>query len=340
MVYLRRLLLTGLIVLLGTAVAIAAQNQKPLPLQETVPGMGANHRLILKDGTYQIVRKYEIVGSRVRYISVERGGDWEELPVDLVDWDATRKWERDHANEADDSSPAMKEAEELDKEEAAARADQTARMPEVSEGLELPDADGVFVLDTYQGLPELVELNPTPLDMNARDRHGLSTLNPLAASRAHLELEGAHARAHLHVNDPTLYLSLDTVDKGDTIVTHAFTVNTGGAKQLANGKHGAQSASSGFAIVHLDERRAVRFVPPVHLNPTGTVTPSEDIIPVKVETLPGKHWLKVTPEKKLLIGEYLLVEILSPTDINQEVWDFGVNPAAGDNPASLGPIQK
>ncbi len=46
-----------------------------------MPGTGTNHRLILKDGTYQIVRKYEIVGDRVRYISVERGGDWEELPA-------------------------------------------------------------------------------------------------------------------------------------------------------------------------------------------------------------------------------------------------------------------
>jgi len=73
--------------------------QKPLPLKPSIPGMGSNHRLILKDGTYQMVRKYEIVGDRVRYISVERGGDWEELPVDLVDWDATRKWEESHASQ-------------------------------------------------------------------------------------------------------------------------------------------------------------------------------------------------------------------------------------------------
>ncbi len=96
--------------------------------------MGKNHRLILKDGSYQMVRDYQIVGDRVRYLSQERG-DWEELPVDLVDWDATRKWEKEHADLAEeDTSPAMKEAEEIDKEEAEERNEQKARMPEVADG--------------------------------------------------------------------------------------------------------------------------------------------------------------------------------------------------------------
>jgi hypothetical protein len=72
----------------------------------------------------------------------------------------------------------------------------------------------------------------------------------------------------------------------------------------------------------------------------GKVTQSEDVIPTKVEVLPGKRWLKLTPEKHLLIGEYALVEILSASDINQSIWDFRVDPAMGDNPGSLGPIDK
>ena len=38
----------------------------------------------------------------------------------------------------------MKEAEEIDKEEAAERNEAKARMPEVAKGLELPDEDGVL----------------------------------------------------------------------------------------------------------------------------------------------------------------------------------------------------
>ena len=68
--------------------------------------------------------------------------------------------------------PAMKEAEEIDKEEAAERDEMKPRMPEVAKGLELPDEDGVFVLDTYQGTPELVELAPSDLGLNQKHERG------------------------------------------------------------------------------------------------------------------------------------------------------------------------
>jgi hypothetical protein len=316
------------------------EDRKPLPMPAGVPNTGANHRLILKDGSYQSVRQYEIVGDRVRYLSQDRG-EWEEMPSELVDWEATRKWERDHAAPQPDEepSPSMKEAEEIDKEEADLRADERARMPEVSKGLELPDQDGVFVLDTYQGTPELVELPPNDLNLNQKNKHGLSTLNPLAGQKASIELDGAHAKVHLHVNDPAIYLSLDQGDQ-PPLTTHAFTVQTGGAKEAANRKHGAQSPSSGFAIVRVDERKALRIVGAIHISANGKVTQSEDVIPATSEVLPGKHWLKLTPSQTLTVGEYALVEILSPTDINQQVWDFRVDPRLGDNPGSIGPILK
>ena len=332
--------LAALALSLAMASSCAAQTQTPLPLKPDQPVTITNHRLILKDGSYQVVRKYEIVGDRVRYISVERGGDWEELPVELVDWEATHKWERDHTSQpAEEVSPAMKEAEEIDKEESNERDELKARRPEVAQGLELPDEDGVFALDSFEGKPELVELLPVDLAMDAKSRHGLSTLNPLAV-KASLELEGAHAKIHLHVNAPAIYLALASSDEAETVLSHALTVETGGAKEVANRKHGAHSPSSGFAIVRAEERNTVRIVGAVHTSLTGKVTQDEDTVPAKVEVLPGKHWLKITPEKPLAAGEYALLEILSASEINQSGWDFRIDPQSDDNQGSLGPIYK
>ncbi len=234
----------------------------------------------------------------------------------------------------------MKESAYSDKEETAERDEEKARMPEVAKGLELPDEDGVFALDTFQGTPELVELVPVDLNVDAKNKHGLSTLNPLAGQKANLELEGQHAKVHLHVNDPAIYLSLNAQDDAEKVLSHAMTVNTGGAKEAANRKHGAHSPASGFAIVRVDERKAVRIVGAIHMSPGGTVTQSEDVIPAKVEVLAGKHWLRIQPQQTLTIGEYALVEILSASDMNESVWDFRVDPATGDNLGSIGPILK
>ena len=134
--------------------------------------------------------------------------------------------------------------------------------------------------------------------------------------------------------------SLDGQDEAEQVLSHAMTVETHGGKEVASPKHGARSPQSGFAIVKVDERKAVRIIGAIHVSPTGNVTQSEDVIPAKVEVLPGKHWIKLTPETPLAMGEYALVEILSPSDIIQSVWGFRVDPRMGDNPSALGPILK
>ena len=88
--------------------------------------MGHRTRLILKDGSYQIVMSYQVKGNIVSYVSAERG-ETEELPADLVDWDATHKWEREHTpvDEVDAGkvqAPAPAIDPELLKEEADRRA--------------------------------------------------------------------------------------------------------------------------------------------------------------------------------------------------------------------------
>src|ERR1700682_5800987 len=86
-------------------------------------------RLILKDGSYQLVAKYEVKSGRVHYLSAERN-EWEELPNSMVDWDATAKFEKDRA--AGEPAP---EAVQLDRELAAERQAEEAKSPEVAPGL-------------------------------------------------------------------------------------------------------------------------------------------------------------------------------------------------------------
>ena len=341
-----RLKLLALVLAIASSCAAQSQTQpQPLPFQPGQPVAAVNHRLILKDGSYQVVRRYEIVGDRVRYISVERAGDWEELPLELVDWEATRKWERDLATApVQEPTLTMKEAEDLDKEDAAEREEQRARRPEVAKGLALPDVGAVFALDTFEGAPKLVELVPVDLAVNGKFKLGLRTLNPLSGARASLELDGAHAKVHLHVGVPVLYLAHDTSDaerdSAETDISPAPAAKSGGANAAASRKHATHTPASGYALVRVEEREKKRILGAIHVSLTRSVTQDENVIPARSEVLPGKHWLKITPEKPLATGEYALIEIISASEISQSVWDFRVDPQSGDNEGSIGPIVK
>ena len=105
--------------------------------------MPRGKKLVLKDGTYQIIREYQREGERVRYYSLERG-DWEELPASMVDWEATAKAEA----EAEKTSSAM--IAKVHKQDEAARmdnvADIDASLP-VGDGAFLPSGEGMFVVE-------------------------------------------------------------------------------------------------------------------------------------------------------------------------------------------------
>ena len=49
----------------------------------------ANLKLYMKDGSYHIVREYQVQTDRVHFYSVERSG-WEDIPLDLVDLKRTQ----------------------------------------------------------------------------------------------------------------------------------------------------------------------------------------------------------------------------------------------------------
>ncbi len=291
-----------------------------------------NKRLILKDGSYQVVRKYEVRGNIVRYISAERGGEWEELPNDLVDWGATERYAREHApGSSAGSPPANEAAAEIDREEQQARTEEAARMPEVSRGLQLPDLDGVFALDTYRDKPELVEVTQSSGDVNRNLGHNIlrSTINPFASQKLSIRVDGAKSKVRLHVQDPVLFVSLDLPENPIPDST-AFPVDTHGAASRKTGPSGG-SPDSHYAIIRLDQRKDSRVIGSVNISLLGKVSQSENMIDASTEILPGKHWMRVVPKRPLDRGEYALIEILSPKEINLSVWDFAIDPIAPEN---------
>src|SRR5271165_6191981 len=151
-------------------------------------------RLILKDGSYQLVTSYEVKGDRVRYMSAERN-EWEELPSSLVDWPATEKYEKDRA------TSAIPEAKALDKETDAEREAEESHLPQVAPGLRLPEDSGVFLLDNFQGQPQIVELQQAESDINRNTKGNIfrGAINPVASAKQTIELEGEHAVIHAHV---------------------------------------------------------------------------------------------------------------------------------------------
>src|SRR5260370_910795 len=159
------------------------------------PDATAPHRihLILKDGNYQIVMSYKIVGNVVRYVSAERGGAEEEIPLSLVDLDATKRWEKQHAQPGpidpnNPQSPPPAIDPELLKEEAG----RAALTPEVAKDLRLPEEDSTLALDTYRGTPELVPLPQSDGDLNRNTGHNIlrAAINPLASSHQIVQLKG------------------------------------------------------------------------------------------------------------------------------------------------------
>src|ERR1017187_4059905 len=119
----------GLMVLAaGVAATGLAQPapRQPLPdVSKTANGAPPHRtRLILKDGSYQLVMSYTVKGKIVSYVSAERG-ETEELPANLVDWDATHKWEKEHSP-MDEVSGAQAPAPAIDPELLKEEADRKA----------------------------------------------------------------------------------------------------------------------------------------------------------------------------------------------------------------------
>jgi len=314
-------------------------------------------RLILKDGSYQIVSKWEVRGNRVRYYSVERY-DWEEIPNSLIDWAATEKY-----NSQVMKRPSISSADvaAVDAEEQAERAKGEARTPTVAPGIKLPDTGGVFLLDSYHNQPALVELVQNGGELNKQTGKNImrAIINPLpTGSRQSIELKGPRARVQTHNSFPNLYVDIDNSDSdsdsekannSDQGKNAAPAVGPNGIGSAPPQKPNNDSAKSGsttklnqpdrFKIVRLQAKKDSRLVSNVKISLLGKVSNEEDIIPTTAEPVNGGEWVKVIPSKPLVPGEYALVEMLGEKQINMYVWDFGYDPTAPANATAWKPQQ-
>lgn len=296
---------------------VQAPVAKPQPCPLGFPPEGT-HRLVMKDGGYQTFSKCEVAGERVRYLSAERY-EWEEVPKALVDWEATTKYEQ--TRQAGEPRESVRVAE---LEDEAARRAEAARSPAVAPGVRLPDASGVFLLDSFQGKPELVELSQNGGEISRERGKNIlrATLNPFAGSKQSIELKGVRAQVQVHVSRPAFYLNVEPAEAS------ASESGEGSAKEAT--AHAAPTLAGRYRIARLNRKKDSRVIGNLKVAFTGKLSQQQELVPSTAEIFSGA-WVKLAPLEPLPPGEYAVVEMLGEKEINLYVWDFGVDPAAPES---------
>jgi hypothetical protein len=229
----------------------------------------------------------------VKYFSAERG-EWEEIPVALVDWKATEEWNGGRARSQDE------EMKQVTEEQIVARKEEQLNTPLVAPELRLPAEGGVFLLEELAGKPVLSEVAGSKLEEN--DHEEKKTLMrpaaPVANRKQTIELRGAAAKVRLHSASPSIFVDVDN-ERG---------VIPGEA----------------FRLVRLERKKDLRVLAANKLKISGEQSPAEKFLQLRAEKFSGEWW-KLIALEDLTPGEYAIV-ILAPGDENNGVvWDFGVD---------------
>jgi hypothetical protein len=154
---------------------------------------GATTRLYLKDGTFQLVREYQVVEDRVKYLSADRG-EWEEIPLELIDLNRTKK------EVADREESLRQVAKEDADEDAAVKAerDEIARIPK--------DPGAYYIHETKLEPLKVAEIK----FVTNKTRSVLKVLSPIpvVAGKSTVEMDGATSQFHITEERPEFYFRL------------------------------------------------------------------------------------------------------------------------------------
>jgi hypothetical protein len=270
--------------------ASASSSSAPHTEKKSTPDISKlprGKKLMLKDGSFQLVREYHVEGDRVRYYSLDTM-QWEQMPAALVDWDATKKVEA-----AEASSDAATLAK-IHKQEQARRAqplDIDASL-EVAPGIFLPPGEKLFVFDGKAVLP-LSQAETSSKLSKKRLLEQVLVPVPIIPTRHSVSIRGSRAKLRLQNNRPEFYMR--TADAREPAMELIRAKVRGDSRQIEN-------------IDQLfGEQRATR----------NTLSMQ------KWKVARGVY--RFTLSRALEPGEYVLAEIVPSEGMSLYVWDFGVD---------------
>lgn len=273
----------------------------------TPTGTPRGKKLVLKDGSFQVIRTYEKHGDRVRYFSIERG-EWEEIPDGLIDWEATKKAEA----AAEKADAAAVEKAHIQTE--AARMDPPMEVDaslSVAKGVFLPEGEGMFVLEgkTIKALQQAGSQVRT--DKKTFLEQVLVPI-PVVPSKRNVELPGARATARIMTATPEFYLREPPPDPDRvSSVERTGRQNESGPEVL---------------LIRAKVKGNKRYLEAMRsLMGQAMGEDREEISMQRWEVASDVY--RFTLSEPLPPGEYALAEILND-GLNLFVWDFGMDGSA------------
>ena len=255
---------------------------------QAAPTLPRGKKLILKDGSFQLVREYRIEGDRVRFYSLD-SSQWEEIPQALVDWDATKKLE---AQEAQHDAALVARVHSQEEARQAQVMDIDASL-EAAPGVFLPPGEGLFLFDGKAISP----LREVATDSKINKKRLLEqVLVPIPVATRHtISIQGSHASLRIRNSEPEFYLRTlkDREPEIDLVP----------------------------ARVHGDERQILHIDELFHIQQA-----SANALSLQSWELAPRVY-RFTLGQALQPGEYALVEINRGSDDEMSiyVWDFGVD---------------
>ena len=295
----------ALVALVGVGVSARSAAQSA-----QAPDSGADSRitrgkkLVLKDGTFQLVRSYEKNGDRVKYFSLERGA-WEEIPASMVDWVATANAEK--ATSAADDALAAKVHKQEEAQNIQTTLDVDASL-QVGGGAFLPPGEGMFAVEGKSVIPIPQVGSAVRTDRKNQLKRVLSPV-PIIPAKQNITLEGKRATLRINSANPEFYLrELTTEDEQESGLERTSRQSTTGPDVEL------------LRATIKGNKRIIESIRSMMGQELGRENKTISIQQWEV----AKRVYRYTLSEPLPPGEYALAEIL-PGGLNLFVWDFGVD---------------